>query len=80
MSQARRFQDELPLIHNCPAFNELRLAEELTDVIIEVNFPACTVLKATLGMVGSGRCSNPSAQTHSGSTPSGFASLRQWPS
>ncbi|VDN24724.1 unnamed protein product [Dibothriocephalus latus] len=47
-SQAQFFEDELPLIRSCRALNELRLAEELTDLTIEVNQPTATVLKTAL--------------------------------
>ncbi|VDN08840.1 unnamed protein product [Dibothriocephalus latus] len=34
-SQVQLFEDKLPLIRNCPALNDLRLAGELTDLTIE---------------------------------------------
>ncbi|BHF83574.1 BTB And C-terminal Kelch [Sparganum proliferum] len=35
-SQAQLFEDELPLIRCCPTLNEIRLAEEIKDLTIEV--------------------------------------------
>nr|VZI43431.1 unnamed protein product [Spirometra erinaceieuropaei] len=35
-SQAQLFEDELPLIRCCPFLNEIRLAEEIKDLTIEV--------------------------------------------
>ncbi|VDK87294.1 unnamed protein product [Dibothriocephalus latus] len=34
--QAQLFEDELPLIRSCPALNEIRSAEQLEDLTIEV--------------------------------------------
>ncbi|VDN23226.1 unnamed protein product [Dibothriocephalus latus] len=57
VSQAQLFQDKLPLIRNCPALNELRLAEELTGLIIEYAYTGQVEItrENVLGLAGLAR-------------------------
>ncbi|VDM06091.1 unnamed protein product [Schistocephalus solidus] len=43
-AQSEIFEDEFPLVRSCPALNEIRLAEEIKDLTIEVGALALTRL------------------------------------
>nr|VZI43322.1 unnamed protein product [Spirometra erinaceieuropaei] len=43
LPQTEIFEDQFPLIRSCPALNEIRLAQDIKDLRIEVGFPTADV-------------------------------------